>query len=116
MLAHINQTYKTSISPFTGLLGNTHPPQTLSVFAKHLAKLHPFDLAAFERSVLLTKSFLISLALVSRHLTVAQAAAAAEVEVQSQINRWGSVEDSHDVDQAEMRRTLGSVAIATTTN
>lgn len=65
---------------------------------------------------MLTKSFLISVALVSGHLNVQQAAAAAEVEVQSQINRWGSVEDSHDVDQAEMRRTLGSVAIATVRN
>ena len=36
--------------------------------------------------------------------------------MQSQINRWGSVEDSHDVDQAEMRRTLGSVAVAVVRN
>lgn len=78
--------------------------------------LDPFDLAAFERSVMLTKSFLISLALLSGHLNVQQAANAAEVEVQSQINSWGTVEDSHDVDQAQMRSTLGSVAIATVRN
>lgn len=65
---------------------------------------------------MLSKSFLISLALVSGHLNVEQAAQAAEVEVQSQINRWGAVQDSHDVDQAELRRTLGSVAIATVRN
>jgi hypothetical protein len=40
-----------------------------------------------------TKSFLIALALVKRHLTVEDAAAAAQVEVSSQIQRWGEVED-----------------------
>ncbi|SPO24747.1 related to ATP12 - F1F0-ATPase complex assembly protein [Ustilago trichophora] len=116
LLSHINNTYSLSITPFTGLLGGTHPPGTLSTFTTYLSKLDPFDLAAFERSVMLTKSFLISVALVSGHLDVEQAAKAAEVEVQSQIDRWGAVEDSHDVDQAEMRRTLGSVAIATVRN
>ncbi|SPO23041.1 related to ATP12 - F1F0-ATPase complex assembly protein [Ustilago trichophora] len=116
LLSHINKTYSLSITPFTGLLGGTHPPGTLSTFTNYLSKLDPFDLAAFERSVMLTKSFLISVALISAHLNVEQAAKAAEVEVQSQIDRWGAVQDSHDVDQAEMRRTLGSVAIATVRN
>ncbi|TKY86720.1 hypothetical protein EX895_004360 [Sporisorium graminicola] len=116
LLTHINTTYSTTITPFTSLLNNDHPTGTLDIFRTHLATLNSFDLAAFERSVMLTKSFLISLALVSGHLNVEQAAKAAEVEVQSQINRWGSVEDSHDVDQAEMRRSLGSVAIATVRN
>ncbi|SJX61652.1 related to ATP12-F1F0-ATPase complex assembly protein [Sporisorium reilianum f. sp. reilianum] len=113
LLAHINTTYATRITPFPSLLNNTHPPGTLATFATHLSTLHAVDLAAFERAVMLTKSFLISLALVSGHLDVEAAAKAAEVEVQSQINRWGAVEDSHDVDQAEMRRSLGSIAVAT---
>lgn len=116
LLDYINSTYSTSIAPFTGLLGGEHPEGTRETFQSHLEALQNFDLAAFERSVMLTKSFLVSIALVSGQLSVEQAASAAEVEVQSQINRWGSVEDSHDVDQAEMRRTLGSVAIATVRN
>ena len=47
-----------------------------------------------ERATYATKSFLIGLALVKRHLTVEQAALAATVEVSSQIERWGEVEDS----------------------
>ncbi|KAJ1027502.1 hypothetical protein NDA18_003505 [Ustilago nuda] len=116
LLCYINSTYNTSITPFAGLLGGAHAPGTLETFCSHLTKLDPFDLAAFERSVMLSKSFLISLALVSGHLNVEQAAQAAEVEVQSQINRWGAVQDNHDVDQADIRRTLGSVAIATVRN
>lgn len=116
LLHHVNETYATQLRPFQGLLGNAHPEGTLETFKRHLQRLDRFDLAAFERSVMLTKSFLISVALVSGELSVTQASAAAEVEVQSQIDRWGCVEDSHDVDQAEMRRTLGSVAVATVRN
>lgn len=49
---------------------------------------------AFERSVLASKSYLIALGLVEGFFTVDQAAQAAHVEVQSQIDRWGEVEDS----------------------
>lgn len=44
--------------------------------------------------MLASKSYLIALALVEGHLTVDEAAHAAHVEVQSQIDRWGEVEDS----------------------
>ena len=46
-----------------------------------------------EHATATTKSFLIALALVKRHLTVEQAASSARVEVASQIERWGEVED-----------------------
>lgn len=49
---------------------------------------------AFERAVLASKSYLISLALVEGYYTVDDAARAAHVEVQSQIDKWGEVEDS----------------------
>jgi len=41
-----------------------------------------------------TKSFIIALGLTEGHLSVEEAASCAQVEVQSQINRWGEVEDS----------------------
>jgi ATP synthase F1 complex assembly factor 2 len=47
-----------------------------------------------ERATYSTKSFVIAMALVLRHLTPEQAALAASVEVNSQIERWGEVEDS----------------------
>ena len=46
-----------------------------------------------ERATYVTKSFLIALALVRGQLDVEQAAQAAHVEVNSQIERWGEVED-----------------------
>jgi len=47
-----------------------------------------------ERATYASKSLIIGLALVKKHLTVEQAARAATVEVNSQIERWGEVEDS----------------------
>ncbi len=49
---------------------------------------------AVERATYASKSLIIGLALVMRHLTVEQASLAALVEVNSQIERWGEVEDS----------------------
>jgi ATP synthase F1 complex assembly factor 2 len=48
---------------------------------------------AFERATMISKSFLIGLALVERHLTVEGAVKAAQVELTSQITRWGEIED-----------------------
>lgn len=42
----------------------------------------------------MTKSLIISIALIKKHLTVEAASLAARVEVASQIQRWGEVEDS----------------------
>ncbi|GHJ87471.1 hypothetical protein NliqN6_3873 [Naganishia liquefaciens] len=68
-----------------------------------------WQIAALERATYTTKSFLIAFALVSGRLTADQAARAAQVEVSSQIELWGEVEDSHDVDYQDIRRQLGSV-------
>lgn len=47
-----------------------------------------------ERAVYYSKSFIIALAMAKGRLNAEQAARAAHVEVQSQIQRWGEVEDS----------------------
>lgn len=57
------------------------------------AKGTTLTILAMERVTYTTKSFLIALALVKRHITVEEAAVAAQVEVSSQIQRWGEVED-----------------------
>ncbi len=50
-----------------------------------------------HRAVYSTKSFIIALALVKGRITAEEAASASRVEVQSQINRWGEVEDSMSI-------------------
>lgn len=46
-----------------------------------------------ERATYYSKSFVIALALVLRKITAEQAAQASHVEVNSQIEKWGEVED-----------------------
>jgi chaperone required for assembly of F1-ATPase len=48
---------------------------------------------AMERATYTTKSYIIALALVHGRITAEQAALASQVEVASQIERWGEVED-----------------------
>jgi len=81
---------------------------------------------ALERATYSSKSLLIGLALVLKKITVEEAALASTVEVSSQIQRWGEVEDcelilhfpghrlcppaAHDVDHQDVRRQLASAA------
>jgi len=55
------------------------------------------DNLAFERAAYASKSFIIALALCRGHLTAEQASQASHVEVRSQIEIWGEVEDSQFV-------------------
>lgn len=70
------------------------PPSSLAPSIEHLFFLACRKKKAFERAVYTTKSFFIALALVQGKLTVEQAALASHVEVDSQIEVWGEVEDS----------------------
>ncbi|KAK9466412.1 hypothetical protein V1512DRAFT_271395 [Lipomyces arxii] len=94
-----------------GLTGN---PQTEEIKQKAAAWAHSLDdwkLAAFERAVLGSKSFLGGIKLVSKDMTTAELADAVTLEVIYQMRRWGEVEDSHDVDWADLRRQLASAAV-----
>ena len=51
--------------------------------------MDPLGLAAFEKAVMSSKSFLIGFALVHHGITVEQAAQAAHVEMNAQMERWG---------------------------
>ncbi|KAG1906004.1 uncharacterized protein F5891DRAFT_1170249 [Suillus fuscotomentosus] len=121
-------TFNIDIQVFTSILFHSQSAETRAKFDTVLTEMDPWELAgecheiiieakgttltilAMERVTYTTKSFLIALALVKRHITVEEAAVAAQVEVSSQIQRWGEVEDSHDVDFHDIRRHLGSAA------
>lgn len=84
----------------------------MTTLRSHISNLGPLELACFERATLATKSFLIGLALLEGQLDLEMACQATEVEVRSQMLRWGEVEDTHDVDMADLRCRLGSVVMA----
>ena len=94
LLAWARTTFDVDIIVYDGLLGTRQPAPTVLTLGTVVASYDAFRLAAFERAVLATKSYLIALGLTEGFLSVDQAARAAHVEVQSQIDRWGEVEDS----------------------
>ncbi|KAI8337417.1 hypothetical protein BC941DRAFT_352360 [Chlamydoabsidia padenii] len=104
--------YNVKINITTDIFAVQQPQETKDTMRAVVDQMDSYELAAFERAVLTSKSFLIGLALVKHAISVEHASQAAQVEMNSQMERWGEVEDSHDVDREYMRQTLGSVALA----
>lgn len=92
-----------------GILSIRQSDQVVDHFQKYLESLDPFTLAAFEKAVMSTKSFVIAYALIQKRINVEFAAKAGRLEVLHQIEKWGEVEDSHDTDREDLQRQLGAV-------
>ncbi|KEF56586.1 ATP synthase mitochondrial F1 complex assembly factor 2 [Exophiala aquamarina CBS 119918] len=99
---------------------------TRSVIQGWIAGLPAYDLAALERAVLAGKSLLVGARLLvewseefrdlQRHgsekrFGIEEAAEAASLEVRWQTGMWGEVEDTHDVENEDLRRQLGSTIL-----
>ncbi|KAH9955608.1 ATP12-domain-containing protein [Russula dissimulans] len=110
LLTWARDTFDVELLTSDSVLFNTQPEATKRKFDKVLQGFDPWQMAAMERVTLTTKSFIIALALVHGRITAENAALASQVEVASQIERWGEVEDSHDVDYHDVRRHIASVA------
>ncbi|KAF5330724.1 hypothetical protein D9619_005574 [Psilocybe cf. subviscida] len=110
LLDWARKTYDIEINVSNSVLAVRQPVKTEEKLLKAMESLDQWSLAALERATYASKSLIIALALVTKHLSVEQAALTASVEVNSQIERWGEVEDTHDVDYHDVRRQLGSAA------
>jgi len=110
IISWARDTFKIQIHTFDSIFSTPQPAETLAKLDRVVSKLDPWQMAALERATYSSKSFLIGLALVLGKITVEEAALASTVEVSSQIQRWGEVEDSHDVDHQDVRRQLASAA------
>ncbi|KAH8117505.1 ATP12-domain-containing protein [Phellopilus nigrolimitatus] len=110
LLSWFQDEFGVKVQVHESLLAAGQPAETMARFKDILATFDEWQLAAMERATYTTKSFLIALALIRGRIDVEQAAQATHVEVNSQIEKWGEVEDSHDVDYHDVRRQLGSVA------
>jgi len=98
---------------------------TRSVVQGWIAGLPAYELAALERAVLASKSLLLGTRLLiewseefrdlqrssETRFGIEEAAEAASLEVKWQTGMWGEVEDTHDVDNEDIRRQLGSAIL-----
>ncbi|KAG9051111.1 hypothetical protein FS837_011957 [Tulasnella sp. UAMH 9824] len=94
LIQRIEKDYGVKINIIKSLFGAGQPPATKRILAAVIEDFDEWELAALERSVYSTKSFLAGFALVKGHLSVDDLANVAQVEVLSQIETWGEVEDS----------------------
>lgn len=94
MIQWAEKYFNVPINVAAGQLFNQQPKETVQKLQEVVSAYDPWRLAGFERSVMASKSYIIGLGLAEGFLTVEEAALAAHVEVQSQIERWGEVEDS----------------------
>ncbi|CAL1703662.1 unnamed protein product [Somion occarium] len=111
LLDWVQSEFSVQISTSNSFFRPVHPEETFKKFDEVMQKFDPWEMAAMERAVYTSKSFIIALALIKRQITAEQAAQASHVEVNSQIEKWGEVEDSHDVDYHDVRRQLASAAV-----
>ncbi|KAK1086035.1 ATP synthase mitochondrial F1 complex assembly factor 2 [Friedmanniomyces endolithicus] len=108
------------------IMPTPQPELTREVIRGWVHGLPAFELAALERGILATKSLLVAARLVVewsqefRHLRIdrpvpadrfgiQEAAEASTLETLYQIEQWGEVEDTHDVEREDLKRQLGSV-------
>ncbi|TFK42974.1 hypothetical protein BDQ12DRAFT_703285 [Crucibulum laeve] len=106
----VEETFDVKLKKSESVLAFSQSEETKQKLAQAIESFDEWQMAAMERATYATKSFIIALALVKKHLTVEEAAVASHVEVNSQIELWGEVEDTHDVDYHDIRRQLGSAA------
>jgi ATP synthase F1 complex assembly factor 2 len=103
----------------------SQPKGTKDSICTWVSELSAHDLAGLERGILASKSLLIAVRLLTewsenfRHIQranvkkfgIEEAAEAASLEVTWQTDKWGEVEDTHDVGKEDLKRQLGSVVI-----
>lgn len=109
------------------IMPRRQPQMTRDVIQGWVTGLPAFELAGLERGVLAGKTLLGAVRLVVEwsselaHLRagegkvetfdIEKAARAANLEVDYQTQMWGEVEDTHDVNNEDLRRQLGSVIL-----
>ncbi|KAK9478207.1 hypothetical protein V1514DRAFT_331915 [Lipomyces japonicus] len=94
-----------------GLTGNAQPEEIKTKATEWAKNLDAWKLTAFERAVIGGKSFLGAIKLIEKEITATELADAVTLEIVHQMKRWGEVEDSHDVDWADLRRQLSSASV-----
>ncbi|WWD20793.1 hypothetical protein CI109_105270 [Kwoniella shandongensis] len=112
LFSWLEETYGIKLQLAEGFTPAKQSEEVLAKFRSILEGMDGWELASFERAAYASKSFVIALALCQGRLTAHEAAEASHVEVRAQIELWGEVEDTHDVDYQDIRRALGSVACA----
>lgn len=100
-----------------GLRGNKQTEEVRDRARKLLLGLDYWDLVALEKVTLSAKSLICGLLVLKAKssgdevLNLEEIAKCATLEIVFQTEKWGEVEDTHDVDYQDIRRNIASAAI-----
>ncbi|CAB4386330.1 unnamed protein product [Rhizophagus irregularis] len=109
ILDWVQNTYNVEIKTTDKISGLKQPENTKEKLKNIIENFDSLKLSGFERATMISKSFLIGLALVEKKLSVEEASKASSIEMNSQTIRWGELE-AHDIENEDVKRHLGSVS------
>ncbi|GES77360.1 ATP synthase mitochondrial F1 complex assembly factor 2 [Rhizophagus clarus] len=105
----VQTTYNIEVKTTDGISGLKQSENAKEKLKNIIENFDSLKLSAFERATMISKSFLIGLALVENKLSVEEASKASSIETISQTERWGEL-DAHGIENEDIKRHLGSVA------
>jgi len=97
--------------PSSAVSGAPQTEGSERAFARYLASLDAWTLAAVDQATAASKSLVVAAALAHGRVGVARAVAAARLEEDHQTDAWGVVEAGHDLDAADARTRVASAAV-----
>ncbi|CAN6672162.1 protein Atp12p, mitochondrial [Trichomonascus vanleenenianus] len=98
------------------LYGNYQSEKTKNVVTEWIRALDTFQLASLEKATMSGKSLIAGMNIIRNRLTVDEISDLVSLEVIHQAKFWGEVEDTYDVNHADIRRNLGSAYIVSQTS
>jgi len=99
-----------SIGDGDALTAPVHPRETVKAVRHRLEHMNAWHLHATHELAKGAKSLVIPLCVADRVATAAQAIEAARAEEEAQIEEWGLVEGSHDVDKANLTAQMAAAS------
>lgn len=100
----------------TMLFGNSQSEEAKQVVRNWIESLDNFELAVLERATMTAKSLIAGLLILTRSHSIDEISDLVNLEIIHQAKVWGEVEDSHDVNHADIRRHLGSCYVFSSAN
>ncbi|XP_065066366.1 ATP synthase mitochondrial F1 complex assembly factor 2-like [Rhopilema esculentum] len=99
VLHWFSKRFDVEIVSSTDIFGFEQPEMTMLKMKQYLSKLSRWQLEGLEFSVDSVKSFIIPFAVIENYTTINEAIYLARLEVNLQIEKWGSVEWYHDIEK-----------------
>jgi len=111
LLDWVKERYGIEMEATTGLGVPFIPEETRDIFYQHFMSYNDWSLVGIQQAIEVTKSLVITTALLDRHLGIERALELSRVEVLFQTGRWGNVEWYHEIERYGLQSRLASAVL-----